>query len=187
MSPTITLPRHGLAQGPVELRPLRDEDVPAFVEALKDPAVSVGAYHSRIPAEPEAVGAYIGRNAERLAVGGAVLLGVWERGADRLSGQTLLFNIDWDELTGEVGFWTAPWARGRGLSSCALGLTLALAFDHLGLERVCGLTGVDNVAAQRSMQRAGFQKEGILGGLERGPDGRLDQVSYPILSTDTRP
>jgi RimJ/RimL family protein N-acetyltransferase len=161
--------------------------VPAFVEALRDPAVADGAYHGRIPAEPEAVRAYIGRNAERMAGGGGVLLGVWEWGADRPSGQTLLFNIDWGELTAEIGFWTAPWARRRGLSGCALHLTLALAFDHLGLERVFGLTGVENAAAQRSMERAGFQKEGILRGLERSADGRLDQVSYAILSTDPRP
>lgn len=108
-----------------------------------------------------------------METGQGVLLGVWEAGAEWLSGQTMLFNIDWDERAAELGFWIAPWARGRG---SALRLTLAFAFDHLGIERLSGLTGVDNVPAQRAMKGAVLQREGVLRGLEKTPTGRLDQV-----------
>ena len=185
--PAIRLPTQGVRDNAVELRPLNENDVPAFVEALRDQAVSQDAYHGRIPAEPDPARAYIARNPERMASGNAVLLAIWEPGAERLSGQIMLFNIDWDDLTAEVGFWTAPWARGRRLSIAALRLILAVAFEHLGIERVVGLTGVENVAAQRAMQSAGLQREGILRGLEPSPTGRLDHVSYAILHTDPRP
>ena len=187
MSRAIMLPSQGLAEAAVELRPLIEDDVAAFVDALRDPAVGEGAYHGKIPAEQDPARVYIRRNAERMAAGTGVLLAVWEAGRDRLSGQTMLFNVDWDELSAELGFWTAPWARGRRLSRPALRLTFALAFDHLGLERLFGLTGVANVAAQHAMERAGLQREGILRGFERTANGRLDQVSYSILSTDPNP
>ena len=187
VSPAITLPTQGLIGEAVELRPLDTDDVPAFVEALRDPGVGDGAYHGRIPARPDPARAYIARNPQRMAAGTGALLAVWEPGAARLSGQTMLFNIDWEELTTEIGFWTAPWARGRRLSVAALCLTVALAFDRLGLGRVSGLTGVENRPAQLAMERAGLLREGVLRGLERTADGRLDQVSYAILSTDPRP
>jgi RimJ/RimL family protein N-acetyltransferase len=121
VSSAITLPSQALAAGAVELRPLNEADVLAFVDALKDPSIGGAAYHGKIPAEPEPARAYVAQNPTRMASGTAVLLAVWETGADRLSGQTMLFNVDWEELTAELGFWTAPWARGRRLSVAALG------------------------------------------------------------------
>jgi RimJ/RimL family protein N-acetyltransferase len=61
---------------------------------------------------------------------------------------------------------------------------LGFAFDHLGIERVYGLTGVDNVAAQRSTQRAGLSREGVLRGVIKSLKGRLDQVCFGVLASD---
>jgi RimJ/RimL family protein N-acetyltransferase len=182
--PSIALPDEALRDGSIELRPVSEAGVPAFVEAFQDPAIAEGAYHGQIAATEEAMRPYLKRNAERMETGDGVLLGVWEAGAERLSGQTMLFNIDWNERTAELGFWIAPWARGRGLSEPALRLTLGFAFDHLGIERVYGLTGVDNVAAQRAMQRAGLSREGVLRGVIKSFKGRLDQVCFGVLASD---
>jgi RimJ/RimL family protein N-acetyltransferase len=184
--PSITLPEEGLRDGAIELRPVSEAGVAAFVEAFQDPAIAEGAYHGQLAATAEALQPYLERNAERMEAGDAVLLGVWEADAERLSGQTMLFNIDWDEGTAELGFWVAPWARGRGLSEPALQLTVGFAFDHLGVERVYGLTAVDNDAAQRAMEGAGLRREGILRGAITSPTGRLDQVCFGIVAGDPR-
>jgi ribosomal-protein-alanine N-acetyltransferase len=186
MSHTIEVPP-SLREGGVELRPVSAADVPAFVDAFKDPAIAQGAYHNRLEGSEEAMSAYLGRNRERMESGEGVLLGIWETGAAAISGQTMLFNFDWEERTAELGFWMAPAARRRGLTGTSLRLTLKLAFDHLGIERVCGLTGTDNVGAQRAMEGAGMSREGVLRGLEKLPDGRLDQVCFAILADDPRP
>ena len=165
---------------------MSEAGVPAFVEAFQDPAIAQGAYHGQFAATEEALRPYLKRNAERMETGDGVLLGVWEAGAERLSGQTMLFNFDWDERTAELGFWVAPWARGRGLSEPALRLTLGFAFDHLGIERVYGLTAIDNVAAERAMVGAGLQREGVLRGVLKSSAGRLDQVCFGILAGDAR-
>ena len=46
-----------------------------------------------------------------MATGTGVLLAIWEPRADRLSCQTRMFDVDWDELTAELGFWIVPWAE----------------------------------------------------------------------------
>jgi RimJ/RimL family protein N-acetyltransferase len=184
--PRISLPIDALRDAALELRPVTPADAPAFVEAFQDPAIAQGAYHGRMLATEEALRPYLRSNAERMQAGEAVLLGIWEAGVERLSGQTMLFDIDWDDRTAELGFWIAPWARGRGLIAPALRLTLSLAFDHLGLGRVVGLTGVENVLAQRAMERAGMTREGVLRGLEKTPSGRMDQVCFAVLSDDLR-
>jgi RimJ/RimL family protein N-acetyltransferase len=168
------------------LRPVSEAGVPAFVDAFQDPAIAEGAYHGQMAATEEVLRPYLKRNAERMETGDGVLLGVWEAAAERLSGQTMLFNFDWDERAAELGFWIAPWARGRGLSEPALRLTVGFAFDHLGIERVYGLTAIDNVAAERAMERAGLQREGILRGVLKTSTGRLDQVCFGILASDPR-
>jgi RimJ/RimL family protein N-acetyltransferase len=184
--PRISLPAAGLRDGTLELRPVSEADVAAFVEAFQDPAIAEGAYHGKISATEKALRPYLGRNAERMQAGEGVLLGIWEARSERLSGQTMLFDIDWDNRGAELGFWIAPWARGRRLIGPALRLTLSLAFDHMGMGRLVGLTGVDNVLAQRAMERAGLMREGLLRGLEWTPTGRMDQVCFAILSDDPR-
>jgi RimJ/RimL family protein N-acetyltransferase len=184
--PSITLPDEPLRDGTIELHPVSEAEGPAFAQAFQDPAIAEGAYHGQIAATEDAMLPYLKRNAERMEAGDAVLLGVWESDAERLSGQTMLFNFDWDDGTAELGFWVAPWARGRGLSEPALRLTIAFAFDYLGVERLYGLTGVDNDAAQRAMKGAGLRREGILRGVVRDSTGRLDQVCFGILADDPR-
>jgi RimJ/RimL family protein N-acetyltransferase len=181
---SITLPDGGVRDGAVELRPLVETDAPAFLMALADVAISQGAYHGRLDGGEDVVRRYLARNAERMAAREGVLLGVWEADAERLSGSTMLFRIDWEERLAELGFWIAPWARGRGLATKALRLTVDLAIDHLGVERLTGLTGVDNAGAQRAMETAGLRREGVLRGLERTATGRLDQVCFAVLASD---
>jgi RimJ/RimL family protein N-acetyltransferase len=184
--PPIALPAGALRDQTHELRAVTEADVPAFVEALQDPTIAEDGYHGRLAATEDAVRPYLRRNAERMQAGEGVLLGIWEAAAERLSGQTMLFAIDWENRSAELGFWIAPWARGQGLIRPALSLTLGFAFDHLGMERVVGLTGAENVLAQRAMERAGLQREGVLRGLERTPTGRMDQVCFSVLSDDPR-
>ena len=177
--PPITVPE--LSDGVIELRAVTEADVPAFVEAFADAAIAEGAYHGQLAATDAAIRPYLARHPQRMADGDGVLLGVWEPDAQRLSGQTMLFAVDWRNLVAELGFWIAPWARGRGLIGRAIPLTLDLAFGHLGLERVRGVTDRTNTAAQRAMERAGMEREGLMRASRAGPDGRVDQVLYAIL------
>jgi RimJ/RimL family protein N-acetyltransferase len=64
----------------------------------------------------------------------------------------------------EVGYGLAPSARGYGYATEALLALLAVAADH-GLSRVVADTTGDNVASQRTLERAGFRHIGTDGDL----------------------
>ena len=140
-------------------------------------------YHDRFDFDETTFGEFIDLFDQRARAGEGVLLAVSDD-EDPLVAQTMLFGANWTEATVEVGFWVSPWARGRGVAPRAIRLTCNYAFAH-GMERIQGLTSVDNVAAQRAMEAAGFTREGTLRGLEKiQGGGRLDQVSYSLLHTD---
>ena len=76
-----------------------------------------------------------------------------------------------------MGIALAPQWRGQGWGS----LAQRLLADHLlpSAHRVEASTDVDNVAEQRSLEKAGFHREGILRGAQLRADGRHhDLVMY---------
>ncbi|MEV4706596.1 GNAT family N-acetyltransferase [Actinoplanes sp. NPDC049316] len=67
-----------------------------------------------------------------------------------------------DPAAGEVGFFVAPAARGRGYATAALTAVCRWGFEALGLERVEWRAEVGNDASRRVAQKAGFTMEGLL-------------------------
>jgi RimJ/RimL family protein N-acetyltransferase len=88
---------------------------------------------------------------------------------------------------GEVGYWTAPDARGRGVAPRATRLQARWGFEVLGLPRIELLADVDNVASQRAADKAGFRREGVGRRLRPAPrevGSRRDMVVYARLPAD---
>lgn len=63
-------------------------------------------------------------------------------------------------LSGNLGYWVAEAANGRGLATAAIGASLAVAFGELGLHRVQAGTLPHNHRSQRVLQRNGFDRIG---------------------------
>lgn len=181
-------PEVPLRDGAIELRLLSGDDAPAFLDGLRDRAVAHHAYGDQLAAEETAVREYIARVPDRVAADDAVTLAVLDAATGAFIGSTILFHVDPDERSAELGFWLSPARRGGGLAARAIRLTVRWAFDELRLERIQGLTDTENEAAQQVMEHVGFVHEGTLRGAERRADGtRRDLVSYSALSTDEDP
>ena len=168
----------------IVLRPPRRADADDVTAACADPAIQ-----HYIPTVPSP---YTRRDAlhwitevhsaERLL--GGVLLVIADPGSDRLIGSVGLHRVALTAGLAEVGYWVAPWARGRGVATSA---TVALSrWGHRrGLHRVELLTDPENWQSQRVALGAGFRREGIRRGAGRRRDGtRHDLVVFARLADD---
>ncbi|WP_427890837.1 GNAT family N-acetyltransferase [Kribbella sp. GL6] len=66
------------------------------------------------------------------------------------------------DRTAEVGYWTAPAARGRGVAPLGVRAICGWAFAERGLELIEWRAEVGNVASRRVAEKAGFVLEGQL-------------------------
>lgn len=81
---------------------------------------------------------------------------------------------------GEVGYWTVPSARGRGVAVRAVRLLTDWGVAQLSLPRVELLTDVHNTASQRVAEKAGFVREGVARAARPAirREGRVDMVVW---------
>lgn len=88
-----------------------------------------------------------------------------------------------EHAIGSVGYTVRERDRGRGIARAALNDLVALAFDPDGpaLERLEAIAATANVASQRVLKGAGFQREGTARGLLRIGGDRLDHERYGLL------
>jgi RimJ/RimL family protein N-acetyltransferase len=154
--PPLRLPT--LTDGAVTLRPKRAGDVDAIVAACQDPEIprwtSVPAPYTAADAQAfmrlSEASARIGAAAELVAVDGD----------DRLLGAFSLMELGRRPAYGEIGYWLAPWARGRGVATRAVLLLREWALRELGVTRIEILVEDDNGPSRRVAERAGFADTG---------------------------
>jgi RimJ/RimL family protein N-acetyltransferase len=84
-----------------------------------------------------------------------------------------------------VGIELVPGARGRGYGTEAQRLVAAYLFETTRANRVEASTDVSNLAEQRSLDKAGFTREGIARGAQFRAGEYHDLVVYSRLRGDT--
>jgi RimJ/RimL family protein N-acetyltransferase len=169
-----------LADAAVRLRPHRPDDVAGVVIACSDPLTQ-----HWLPALPFPYGeanarAHLEEILSHQADGVAVYWAVCPAGDDAVAGEVGLFGLSPDGLsrTAEVGYWTHPKARGRGLTTAALRLVVRHALlpadvGGLGVQRVLVRAAEGNVASQRVAVGAGLAACGRDRNLELLRDGTV--------------
>ncbi len=178
-----------LTDGVVTLRPWSLADAPDVARACDDPETA-----RWLAAMPRA---YTLADAESWltttvpqgwASGSAVALAATAAAGGEVLGQVGLYLKDRAHGRAGVGYWTAPWARGRGAASRGTALLSRWAIDALGLNRLELLADVDNLSSQRAAEKAGFTREAIARGARVDRDGsQRDFVQYSLLSSDVLP
>jgi RimJ/RimL family protein N-acetyltransferase len=86
----------------------------------------------------------------------------------------------------EIGYWTHPDARGRGVMTRAMAEVVRYGFEDLGVRRMTAGAAVGNDASQHVIEANGFTPWGTerLGTVVHG--GRADLVWYDVLIEEWR-
>jgi RimJ/RimL family protein N-acetyltransferase len=164
-----------LRDADLELRPWTMDDVPALVDACNDPEIRHWIPVIPRPYTEEDAHAFVRGE----VTGGQQQLAVTENG--RVVGSIGL-SVSETSRNGHIGYWCAPAARGRGVTTRALRLISRYALEELKLERLELITDPDNRASQRVAEKVGFRREGVLRSHLLHPDGRRrDSVMFSLL------
>jgi RimJ/RimL family protein N-acetyltransferase len=83
-----------------------------------------------------------------------------------------------------IGIGLAQHARGHGIGTCAQRLLVEHLLDSTDVHRIEASTDVTNIAEQRSLEKAGFTREGIVRSAQERADGRHDLYGYSFIRTD---
>jgi RimJ/RimL family protein N-acetyltransferase len=147
-----------LSDGVITLRAKGGDDVDALVAICQDPAIS---RWTRVPSpytRADAEGWIAASDLERQAGHALDWLAVDEHG--EVVASIAIQNIRADEGIGEIGYWVAAPARGRGIATRAVRLAAGWGLDELGLGTLELLTHEGNAASQGVARAAGFTETG---------------------------
>jgi RimJ/RimL family protein N-acetyltransferase len=141
----------------VALRPVTELDADATFRACQDPDIQ---RFTQVPVP------YLRASAD----GFVALCAQWWRDGvtanfavcDRHSGEFLgvmgVIDADHDARSAGLGYWTAPWGRGRHVTSRAAKLATDWALGPGGLQTLTAEVEVDNPASMRVLTNAGYAR-----------------------------
>lgn len=171
-----------LVGGGLTLRPLVEDDIDAVARACDDEEIRrwlmLPVPYTRADAH-----AFVTRMARDVLAADTGVVFAIDDGTGFV-GSVDLKGTDWSNLSTEVGYLVAPWARGRGLAAAATRLLAEWAIRARHLERVELRAAAGNVASVRAAERAGFTFEGTARNAGAVRDGRVDFRIYSLVSGD---
>jgi [ribosomal protein S5]-alanine N-acetyltransferase len=185
----LRYPAPPLTDGVVLLRRWEESDLACVEEASRDPRIPQGTTVPAVFTRAEGI-AWIERQWRRAENGEGVSLATAEAATGEAVGVVVLLlrpNGGRRAPTAEIGYWVIDRGRGRGYASRAVGLVARWGLTDAGLDRIEALVEPENVASQRVLERAGFQREGHLRSYLVFGDRRADALIYSLLPEDVRP
>lgn len=150
----------------LELRPWAEADIDAITAACQDPEIQ-RYVPVPVPYERSDAEAYVRRTVPLgRAEGTDVVFGVYSVSDGLPVAAVGLHRIRHLDNpcggVGEIGYWTAPEARGRGYMTEAVREVCRWGFADLGLARIEWLAVAGNAASWRVVEKLGFTREGTL-------------------------
>ncbi len=178
------MPRSGITDGVVTLRPLRTVDA-ADTYALRSlPEVVATSVPPRRP-EPTDVARICALAESQWLAGARAQLTIRDATTGTYAGEIGLYYNEPDVCQAMIGYCMVPAWRRRGYATRAVRLLAGWAFDRVGVVRLVAGTAPDNLASQRVLIRAGFQQEGYQRARQPGIDGtRVDNLLFALLADD---
>jgi RimJ/RimL family protein N-acetyltransferase len=156
--------------------------VDALVDACQDPEIPRWTQVPSPYTHEDALG-FIELTRREAEAGDAIGLFAVDAG-DRLLGSFSLMDLKSAPGYGEIGYWVAAPARGRGVATRASRLLTEWGHAELGLERIEIIVHRDNAPSHRVPERLGYERLPGLHPLTR--TGDLEPVFVRYVSLGTR-
>ncbi len=180
----VELPIQVIEADQVRLRPYRPSDMGDLIAGCNDALTR--RFAPALPSPYTATEArwWVEQGAPSAFATGGAAYAIADPATDRLIGGIGLTPISDVARRASVGYWVAPWARGRGAATAATRALSGLAFKY-GMHRLDLLTAMENSPSQRVALAAGYRREGVLRGVAVGRDGEWeDRVVWARLAGD---
>jgi [ribosomal protein S5]-alanine N-acetyltransferase len=143
---------HGLDDGVVRLREWADDDAAWYAESVRDPLIQRFTTDSPTLDAGQVLAAIV-RLRDASDAEGFII-------CDAITGKRLgNIALSHDGRAGQVSYWVAAGARGRGVAARALALFSSWSFRTAGLQELWLHVHRENVASQRTALRAGYQRD----------------------------
>jgi ribosomal-protein-alanine N-acetyltransferase len=178
----LPYPDPTLEDGVVRLRRWQRRDLRCVEAASADPHIP---QHTTVPAPFSAAEgrAFIDRQLRRQADGEGLPLAIEHVASGAAVGFVVLLYRREPAVLG-LGYWVIPEARGNGYARRSVALLVPWALRLGTVNRVEAIVEPDNVASVRTLEGAGFQREGLL---RSYLDGKLDVFMYSLIRADLTP
>jgi len=165
----------------VVLRRHEEKDRERLIEGANDPGTQEWIYRIPMPYTEKDGDDFFRLRDSAMATGTGVHWVMADPETDDFAGLASIVRIE--RPTGELGYWTHPGARGRGMTLEAARLMARHAFidredGGLGLTRLCLNAAVGNAGSNAIAERVGFTRIGT----ERG--GPWRRVDGTVVATD---
>jgi RimJ/RimL family protein N-acetyltransferase len=177
--PAPVLPRTELRTPRLLLRQPAPGDVPDLAATGADPLTQAKTGVPRDYDEYDAR-AFITISERTRMRGAGIAFTAEELMTGRFAANVHIRDFDWHGRTAEVGYMTAPWARGQGYAGEAVLAIARWLFERHGLKRLQLRAAVSNPASLRVAEKSGFTREGVA---RAAIDGQ-DLVVYSLIPSD---
>jgi [ribosomal protein S5]-alanine N-acetyltransferase len=165
----------------LRLRPLELSDTSAIQKAacareIADTMISLP--HPYPAGEAER---YVAQKESEREAGRSVTFTIEQKVEGWFCGLVEVRDIDREHLQGELSFWLAVEAWGRGYMSEVVKAVVRYGFEGLGLNRLYAYHMLRNPASGRVLEKSGFKQEGLLRQRVRKWEQFEDVVLWAIL------
>lgn len=162
------------------LRPFEMTDAKRVQELAGDKRIAETTLHIPHPYEDGIAESWIASHKDNFSNGTTITYAIVKKDTEELVG-TISLMVNKIHKKAEVGYWVGLAYWGNGYCTEAFKAIIEFGFKNFGLNKIFGLSLVDNIGSWRVMEKVGMKYEGTRRRDVVKNDLALDLRSYSIL------